>query len=573
MSREGYSHGFAHMYGLNLFDVLGWGLTLIGLGVTLLGLFARRIVVRSEPRCTKCRYELDPLAFVEQTPCPECGTTPTSQSALYTLGRSKKLILLGVALTIGSFVLSEVPRVRSQGWSSLLPTSIQVRLWQHGDTRLRGRIFGAYKESKLSDTQLDMLRKQVVAELANPTNKPNLSYNVLAYERSYNNKPPLIELDDYAQAMRTAPDKTLQSLIHHLRESNTPPKGDILDVRRDLLDRESKTIQRLCWEWILKHPIDAEDERMIRAAFSSMDDSDFHSHLMYNTDLASPELQQILIRMYRDESVLRRDRVIEAIGYIAFRSNGRIKLDDDMYRITLENIHSKNPSIAHYAYGALDTVPESLLPELESLYLNTTDEKSLARLIHQFRRMEEWSPAFIPTMYKVAMNPEIPFYLRHDALRACEYIAERYRRGEVPSPLPLYVEELQVALEETKLNSEKDKLKLYAKLGSVYEPPRLASMIVLAEQDGIEHSDQFISWIENHPALELLIHVSFEASNPEPYHPETLHDRLHASMTWALDQSDLHQDITIALFRGLDLLESPPASDSSSTSNAPALAD
>lgn len=565
------------MNGLNLYDVLGWVLGLIGLAGMLVGIYSRRIIVRSTPRCSECGYQLDERVYIDQSTCPECGTIPTTPYELYTLRRNKKLIVLGLGFVVGSFAIAQIPNIQRNGWASVLPFSIQVRLWDLDDPGIHARVFHAYTNSDLTDTQRRILRPKIVAELGDPANKANQIAILMEYFKPYNNSPSLINFDDIAEALQSASVDSIGYLVEYISNSHVPLEGEIVDIRRSFLDHEHDGIRRMCWNWLAKHPDGVQDENKFREAITNMDDIEFSMMFAGNFNDASDEAQEFVIRLYNDGSDLERNRTADIAGSLILREGRRRSLNPGLYRILLDNFSPDNPKLASYVYFSLESMPNELQPELEELFRETTDEEQLKQLLTSFRKMKEWAVALIPTIHLISNNPEIPFHLRYEAHRSSVSIADRYRSGGVPSPLPIYVDELGDVLNRYDMRSDTTKVRLMGVLGSMHTSHRLASLIVIMERDGVATADQLIRWIEDRPALELLLRVSFEDANSELHQSTELLDLFHNTLTWALDHMEPDPESVDALVRGLEMLEATaePADPTASapTSPAPDLAD
>lgn len=95
-----------------------------GLVLIVLGLFRDR--QRHLRRCPKCWYHMQGVAG---RTCPECGHTARSEPALFKRRRSGRLIAVGLVVALLSLPLGLWPKVARDGWWTVTPTIVLIRLW------------------------------------------------------------------------------------------------------------------------------------------------------------------------------------------------------------------------------------------------------------------------------------------------------------------------------------------------------------------------------------------------------------------------------------------------------------
>lgn len=545
------------MNALNLYDLASWTSGTLGIALLLMGLFARRIVVRKTPRCSRCGYELPSDQHHSVIRCSECGRIPKNGGELYTLRRGRMLIVLGMMMCIGAVLVSRVPQIRVQGWASVLPVSVQIRLWEVGDNRLRVRIKNLHNGNRLSSGQRELLKRKIRDVLADPQSSQQLLPDTLEYYTSFGKKRGILDEADLSQALRTGSDGAV-TLILIFHERYPPQTAELFEARRSLLKRVGFSGSDKTWEWIFREPDLEQDFPIIRDAIINSTDEEYFL-ISGKIDKAIPQIFVRLVPLLEDASARTQLRVINAL--IAAVDNDQIsdELDLVVFETLLSYINSSDELIRQRARQGIEGMPPVAFDLLDALYRRSVNNELTRDLLYRFRRMDSWASALIPAVYSIAEDTSRSIAVRLDAHDACVYVQRRSRSGEVPSPLPIYID----ALDQMDMRSDEGIMRLGRLFGGIEKPVLLAAVGSVLDRDGIDSAEAAGRWLVERPALETLIRVSALDLSPEEFGQDSgTVDMLQMFMQRASDSSIEDPAIADAIVRGLEILGSRAAATS-----------
>jgi len=545
------------MNALNLYDLAGWALAVGGIALVLMGLFSRRIVVRKTRRCGGCGYELPEDEEPTAIRCSECGRVPRSGIELYTLRRWRMFLGLGLLACLSAVLVSRVPQIRVQGWASALPVSVQIRLWEAGDKRLRDRIENLYRNSRLSTAQQDLLRRQIRDAISDPNQTPTLLAETTSYFNAFGNNPILLTERDLSTALQHGSANARSLLVTVRSWRSIPETPELLGTRRNLVDDPDRNLSRNVWEWIIKSPGDEADLDLITEGLLSAD-RERHLDVRHALEKADPKVVDHLVSLAPAADERARGRLAGIYAELVRRYERSEPLNPEVYRLVIEDIGSPNDQIRRGAWLSIEDFPQTTQADLEALYRAPHEDELTRSLLYGFRRMDEWAAALIPAVHSIAEDPTRSIEIRLDAHDACMYVRSRSRFGEVSSPMPIYID----ALNQMDLRSDEGIMRLGRQFTGIQNPALLAALAIVLDRGGIESAAAADAWLAHRPALETLIKISGDDLGPGYEGLMIPSDRLRAFMEQALETPPDDQEITEALGRGLEVL----ASDASATS-------
>jgi hypothetical protein len=489
------------MSNISLYGVGGWIVAGIGVSLFLLGFFARRVVVRSEPQCAKCGYPLDDIPRTEGVViCPECGREPKNPTETYTLRRRKGPMAIGAVLFVGALVLPTVPTMQRQGWAAALPMSVQIRMWATGDKRLRERVARAYRDKDLSDSQLDALRISVRQALRDPNTPMGvLADAVVPYIERSSKKGGLLGDKDRVLALLDENLQARQLLLTVTIFQDTPESDQLRAVRRTLTGDRDKNIRTNAIRWLLSSPSeDEEDRQLIRELITQSDEESFRS-LSWGFDRASPIAAQIAAELLSEDDPALRLRGIECVRTYFQRDHSKpAELDIELM---LSMIDDPDPDIRQVAIRSVENLPLDAEPTIGKYLGSVREPEMLSKLIHHVIRRRPTPVGLMPALAEITRDEGHSLMTRLDAADAYVYVLYRAEPKMEPEELWEVYDALILALS----NGDFEAAFGFGKNNqNDFNPWAVGAIGRLLLGEGIER-DQLGEWFAGHPAVEALL--------------------------------------------------------------------
>jgi len=415
------------MNGLSVYGLIGWVLAGVGVCFILVGVFARRIVIRSQPHCGGCGYPLSDVPMTNGVVvCPECGRTPKNATECYTMRQKHWPIIVGLVLFVGSLGVPQIPTMRSGGWTAALPISIQIPMWPTGDNRLRSRIHDSYLDGSLSPSQTRALHSELSEVLSDPETPPNLLSALIPYFRDGTKGKPIFNEDDLEAALLESSNLARRSILIFSRREGIPQSQGLRHARRMVaMDPEDPITQSKGIEWLLSAPSDDSEDRDAIVTLIT-DESRYTTR---NTQQAFGEADhytlEITASLLDSDHAPTRSRALRCFEYFLRRS--RNELPDEIALRIAQGIDDPDPSVRRIAIDMVDDLPESTVPFFDQRLRAIADPEVLDLLIHKIIRMDPDPAGLTPALAHISRNTELELPIRLQAADAYTHINRRAR--------------------------------------------------------------------------------------------------------------------------------------------------
>ncbi len=157
-----------------IYFTAGGVIGLIGLALTSWALFADRS--RGRKRCPKCFYDMTGIVGEPPYRCPECGREIKRARKLHKTRRRWRWAMFALIPVIASPGLFLTPKIQRDGWPSVMPNTVLILLFNHGE-------LGPVAEELMGRLETDLLDPEAAVELFEKS-LPNQLAKWRKYQRS-----------------------------------------------------------------------------------------------------------------------------------------------------------------------------------------------------------------------------------------------------------------------------------------------------------------------------------------------------------------------------------------------------
>lgn len=354
------------MAGWTWYGVGGWLLALAGVVALLLFVFGRRVVVRRHPRCAACGYRLDGLQTdADPARCPECGRMARPGEA-FTLGRKRRVAIVGVALLVAGLLLPSVPTVRAQGWLAALPMGIQVRALPYSDSGAHwGRVLQAGVSQQLTAGQLRRTRAALLDRLASPDGDPTPALEAVltsGLQRPWSRQAGMDPLTpaELLEAARDGSARTRSFVGRLLQIDTVPTTPEEAALRRAGWRTASQHERVALLQAIAQYPAGVEDLAFIRSAFEA---DAWSAGLAISRSPVAPSVQALVSELLEHpDPNTRRGAVVACEGWLRDR-NAKPPLELQRRLLTIV-FSDPEPQVASLAARSIDNFSSELGAEI-----------------------------------------------------------------------------------------------------------------------------------------------------------------------------------------------------------------
>jgi len=485
---------------ISLYGVGGWIVAGIGVSLFLLGFFARRVVVRSEPQCAKCGYPLDDIPRTEGVViCPECGREPKNPTETYTLRRRKGPMAIGAVLFVGALVLQTVPTMQRQGWAAALPMSVQIRMWATGDKRLRERVAEAFRNDTIHGAHRSRLRAVLLDAMGDPTTTKPIIDDAVEYLDYTFTKSQILDEQDLVQIIADETSRVGWLYMRYTSHYPAPLTGELAAIRRSLaLDTTNEPAQRNAIEWLIRAPVGALDLETIGQILMA-EDSDIVWKMVIQFDHASKPVMDVVIEYLDHPDATVRARAMRCIQNYYRRVNTKpISVD---WAPIFAIFNDADQSLRENSFLIIEDLPLAVEPLLDELLRSTTNPEALSLIIGEVIRRNPDPINLTPALAVISRDERHPLRIRLEAADAYGHVRRRARAEDEPEDIWSVYDAMILALR----GGDFDAAFAFGQKNQPWVNSWAVGAIGrLLLGEGIER-DQLGEWFAGHPALEALL--------------------------------------------------------------------
>lgn len=489
------------MSSISLYGISGWIIAGIGVCLIIIGIFARRIVIRTSPQCAKCGYPLVDVPIQNgSVVCPECGRSPVGATETYTMRWRRLPIALGIVLFLGALILPMVPTMRTQGWTAALPMSVQIRMWATGDNRLRQRVITAFRNDKIMGSKRELLRSKLMAAFNDPNTPKPIIESAIEYLRYTFTKNELLDEQDLASIASDETSNVRWLYMRYTKQYTVPQTPEMQEIRRSLAwDTTNEPAQRSAIEWLLKSPSDDEEDlETIRRLIVETDKSKFWT-VRSKFDDATGVAVEIAISLLSDESTVIRSRALYCLQDIHHQKNNQLS-DEAVIRILGLIV---DPVLSRQAMMMVQNLPLSAEPMIDELLRTMRDPEGLDLLMHGVRRRNPDPVGLTPALAAISRDEGHSLRTRLDAAEAYRIIRRRARVDDEPEEMWAVFDALVLALAQADFKAS---FAYGEKIPSYLNPWAAGAIARLMLGEGVEINEMG-NWFTDRPGVVALLGV------------------------------------------------------------------